>query len=227
MKRRGPSKGGRRNFETWKEKKIPQSSPTEEKQKLTISHSALPSSRPGDPCGPKQPSCGEPLEGGAVRHQQAKQKTHRKKRTRGRTAFSRRSRQHPAEEAWPPPLPFLGTPTHPTLRWAPASPRSPYRRRRVELQVPPLDSPHLVLPLTSFPATVPASVCPQLLWIRQGRHPRVGRGCASSPAGASCVLQESRTEGALPPSRPYPKPRRQFCPPTVQGTKSGCSGADA
>eukprot|EP00069_Balaena_mysticetus_P005540 bmy_04853T0 len=53
MKRRGSSKGGRRNFETWKNPPA-QPSPTEKQKLDVVSHSALLSSSPGTPAGPQK-----------------------------------------------------------------------------------------------------------------------------------------------------------------------------
>lgn len=137
MKRRGSSKGGRRNFETWK--KIPQPSPTEKQKLDVVSHSALLSSSPGTPAGPqKQLSSRRASEEVSVElctSSQAErnmqnglcQVEDRKKGCRtaflpphpvpafwGRSKIPKQSNQHNSEGACPPPSPFLGEP-HPRL----------------------------------------------------------------------------------------------------------------
>lgn len=62
MKRRGSSKGGRRKFETWKNPPA-QPSPIEKQKLDVVSHSALLSSSPGTPTGPRSsPVLREPSE---------------------------------------------------------------------------------------------------------------------------------------------------------------------
>ena len=138
MKRRGSSKGGRRNFEMWKNPPA-QPSPTEKQKLDVVSHSALLSSSPGTPAGPqKQLSSRRASEEVSVElctSSQAErnmqnglcQVEDRKKGCRtaflpphpvpafwGRSKIPKQSNQHNSEGACPPPSPFLGEP-HPRL----------------------------------------------------------------------------------------------------------------
>lgn len=136
MKRRGSSKGGRRNFETWKNPPA-QPSPTEKQKLHVVSHSALLSSSPGTPAGPRSsPVLGEPLEGVSVelctssqaerntRHGLCQVEDRKQERMQnclpphhpapafwGRNKVPKQSNQHSSEGAWPPPSPLpRGTP---------------------------------------------------------------------------------------------------------------------